>query len=86
MGGLVAGFVLCVGMLCGSVIEALNKQEVLAGILAGPTMIGVVTLFVLRQRHKGRGQQQPGRASIPGQQPPSAPPAPVSTPGPMESA
>ncbi|MFJ9691864.1 hypothetical protein [Kitasatospora sp. NPDC101183] len=80
MGGLVAGFVLCAGMLCGSVIEALNKQEVSAGILAGPTMIGVVALFVLRQRHSGSGQQQPDRASVPGQQPPSVPPAPVPTP------
>ncbi|MFE4517779.1 hypothetical protein ACFRMQ_26695 [Kitasatospora sp. NPDC056783] len=86
MGGLVAGFALCAGMLCGSVIEALHKQEMLAGILAGPTMIGVVALFVLRQRQSGRGQQRPGRASIPGQQPPSAPPVLVPTPEAVEPA
>ncbi|MFF8773796.1 hypothetical protein [Kitasatospora sp. NPDC015120] len=82
MTGLAAGFTLCAGMLVGSVIEAINGQAVLAVTLAGPTMLGVASLFVLRQRSAGQGRRASGRApAVPGQQ---ASPAVVPNAQPLE--
>ncbi|MFJ4793915.1 hypothetical protein [Kitasatospora purpeofusca] len=69
MGGLVAGFALCAGMLVGSVVEAIHGQVVLAATMAGPTMLGIASLFVLRQRSASPGQRRQARGvALPGQQ------------------
>ncbi|MFF7992175.1 hypothetical protein ACFZDG_20550 [Kitasatospora xanthocidica] len=49
LGGLVAGFVLAAGMLVGSVIVGLDGRQWLAGLLAGPSLIALPVVFVLRR-------------------------------------
>lgn len=47
--GLIAGFVLSAGMLVGSVIVGVHGQTALASVLAGPSLIALASLFVLRR-------------------------------------
>ncbi|MER7585359.1 hypothetical protein [Kitasatospora sp. NPDC097691] len=49
MAGLVAGFVLCAGMLVGGVLVGMHGPGWLAGVLCGPSLIAVGALFVLRR-------------------------------------
>ncbi|MFI2606566.1 hypothetical protein [Kitasatospora sp. NPDC018619] len=49
LGGLVAGFVLAAGMLAGSVLVGLDGRQWLAGLLAGPSLIALPVVFVLRR-------------------------------------
>ncbi|MFJ7905952.1 hypothetical protein [Kitasatospora sp. NPDC096204] len=49
LGGLVAGFVLAAGMLVGSVVVGLADRQWLAGLLAGPSLIALPVVFVLRR-------------------------------------
>lgn len=49
VGGLVAGFVLAAGMLTGSVLVGLDGRQWLAGLLAGPSLIALPVVFVLRR-------------------------------------
>ncbi|MER7582401.1 hypothetical protein [Kitasatospora sp. NPDC097691] len=69
LGGLVAGFVLAAGMLAGSVIVGLDGRQWLAGLLAGPSLVALPVVFVLR-----RNDRLGTRARIP------APPAPGGLP------
>lgn len=47
--GLIAGFVVTIGMLVGAVVVGSNNQPVLAGILSGPSVIALASVFVLRR-------------------------------------
>ncbi|MFC9432091.1 hypothetical protein [Streptomyces sp. NPDC056987] len=47
--GLVAGFVISVGMLIGAVIVGSNDQPWLAAMLSGPSVLALTTVFVLRR-------------------------------------
>ena len=48
MVGMIAGFVLCAGMLTGALVVG-RYQPWLAGVLAGPSLVSVGALFVLRR-------------------------------------
>ncbi|MEV7770968.1 hypothetical protein [Kitasatospora sp. NPDC086791] len=63
LGGLVAGFVLAAGMLAGSVLVGLDGRQWLAGLLAGPSLIALPVVFVLRRTDRlGRRPGIPVRA------------------------
>lgn len=69
--GLIAGFLLCAGMLSGSIVVGMHGQTWLAGVLAGPSMIGVIGVFVLRtidvrSVHPGTAARSPKPPPIPG--------------------
>lgn len=49
LSGLVAGFVITVGMLSGAVIVGSNDQPWLAAMLSGPSVLALATVFVLRR-------------------------------------
>ncbi|MGW3284635.1 hypothetical protein ACWDR3_08330 [Streptomyces sp. NPDC001002] len=49
LAGLVAGFVITVGMLSGAVIVGSNDQPWLAAMLSGPSVLALATVFVLRR-------------------------------------
>ncbi|MCG6494152.1 hypothetical protein [Kitasatospora sp. A2-31] len=70
--GLWAGFVLCVLTLGSSVYVGVHGQEALAGVFAGPTLLGMGTLFVLRQqaRPKAPRPRLPRGSAGPVQEPP----------------
>ncbi|MFD0274380.1 hypothetical protein ACFVHB_10800 [Kitasatospora sp. NPDC127111] len=73
--GPVAGFVLAAGMLAGSVIVGLDGRQWLAGLLAGPSLIALPVVFVLRRtdpvlaRAVRRGAVTPGSAPAPDREP-----------------
>lgn len=48
--GLIAGFILAAGMLVGAVIVATDGQAALATLFAGPSLIALVSIFVLRRK------------------------------------
>ncbi|MFJ2843567.1 hypothetical protein ACIPD2_18230 [Streptomyces griseofuscus] len=47
--GLVAGFVLAAGMLTGAILVGLHGEPWLAGVLAGPSLVALPVVFVLRR-------------------------------------
>lgn len=49
LAGLVAGFIITVGMLTGAVIVGSNDQPWLAAMLSGPSVLALATVFVLRR-------------------------------------
>lgn len=63
LSGLVAGFVITVGMLAGAVIVGSDDQPWLAAMLSGPSVLALATIFVLRRsdaaqsRAVARGQR-----------------------------
>ncbi|WP_405476450.1 hypothetical protein [Streptomyces sp. NBC_00009] len=80
LGGLIAGFIVVVAMLSGAVIVGINDMPWLAAMLAGPSVLSLAGLFVLRRvdsasaRETGRAHREALAAS----QPPTAPaPAPA---------
>ncbi|WP_205522290.1 hypothetical protein [Streptomyces sp. S1A1-7] len=80
--GLITGFVLTVGMLTGAVIVGSNNQPVLAGILSGPSVIALATIFVLR-RNDAKQMQMAARvhqAALNAASQSSSAPAPPSGP------
>ncbi|MFJ6776917.1 hypothetical protein ACIQOV_39185 [Kitasatospora sp. NPDC091257] len=58
-GGLAAGFVLAAGMLAGSVIVGLEGRQWLAGLLAGPSLIALPVVFVLRRSDRPTARPLP---------------------------
>ncbi|MFJ8621397.1 hypothetical protein ACIRD3_00955 [Kitasatospora sp. NPDC093550] len=72
LGGLVAGFVLAAGMLVGSVIVGLDGRQWLAGLLAGPSLIALPVVFVLRRSDRlgtrGRAAAPPPPERLPADQ------------------
>lgn len=52
MGGLIVGFLVCAGAFAGAVYVGMNDHPWLAGMLSGPSVIALVTLFVLRQNDR----------------------------------
>ncbi|MFI0269816.1 hypothetical protein [Streptomyces luteogriseus] len=85
--GLIAGFVVTVGMLTGAVVVGSNNQPVLAGILSGPSVIALATIFVLR-RNDAKQMQMAARAhqaamNAASQAGPSVSPASPSAGGPI---
>ncbi|KOU30192.1 hypothetical protein ADK53_28655 [Streptomyces sp. WM6373] len=78
MVGLIAGFVISAGMLTAAVIVGINNQPWLAAMLAGPSVISIASLFVLRKNDKtlnAATEQSHRRALNASQQPPQPPPA-----------
>ncbi|WP_180686282.1 hypothetical protein [Streptomyces gossypiisoli] len=77
--GLIAGFVLSIGMLTGAVIVGTNDQPWLAAMLSGPSLLALATLFVLRRNDSAtsRSVAQAQRSALNAAQ--SAPPAPTPT-------
>ncbi|MFF4920022.1 hypothetical protein ACFY4B_05510 [Kitasatospora sp. NPDC001261] len=74
VGGLVAGFVLAAGMLVGSVLVGLDGRQWLAGLLAGPSLIALPVVFVLRRSDRPTARPRPLLPSsapdqLPGDQP-----------------
>lgn len=53
MGGLIAGFGVVAGMLSAAVIVGINGQAWLAAMLAGPSVLSLAGLFVLRKVDSG---------------------------------
>lgn len=49
MAGLIAGFLITMGMLTGAVIVGLEGHLWLAAMLSGPSVFALATLFVLRR-------------------------------------
>jgi predicted lipid-binding transport protein (Tim44 family) len=49
MFGMMAGFILAAAMLGAAVVVGINGQAWLAALLSGPSMIALVTLFILRR-------------------------------------
>ncbi|WP_055480983.1 hypothetical protein [Sphaerimonospora mesophila] len=47
--GLVAGFVISVGMLAAAVVLGTNDQPWLASMMTGPSLLALVMMFVLRR-------------------------------------
>jgi hypothetical protein len=79
MCGLGAGFLVCVGMLVGAVVVGINNQPWLAAMLSGPSVVALVTLFVLRKSDASLNssvEQNQRRALNASQQPPPSPSAP----------
>ncbi|MGW9374078.1 hypothetical protein ACWGVR_29190 [Streptomyces xanthophaeus] len=75
--GLVAGFLLSTGMLVGAVIVGLNDQPWLSALLAGPSLLALATLFVLRKNDRtlNAGADQNARRALNASQQPAPPPA-----------
>ncbi|MGW6877116.1 hypothetical protein ACWGF3_13370 [Streptomyces xanthophaeus] len=75
--GLVAGFLLSTGMLVGAVIVGLNNQPWLSALLAGPSLLALATLFVLRKNDRtlNAGAEQNARRALNASQQPAPPPA-----------
>jgi hypothetical protein len=88
MCGLIAGFVVTIGMLAGAVVVGSNNQPVLAGILSGPSVIALASVFVLRRndasqmRAVARAHQSVLNAATSAGAPP-VPPAGPSAGGPV---
>ncbi|NXY98790.1 hypothetical protein HYE82_31310 [Streptomyces sp. BR123] len=76
--GLIAGFLISAGMLVGAVFVGMNNQPWLAAMLAGPSLLALATLFVLRKNDKtlNAGAEQTTRRALNAsqQQPPPPPP------------
>ncbi|MEV0990991.1 hypothetical protein [Streptomyces sp. NPDC049949] len=53
MGGLIAGFGVVAGMLSAAVIVGIHGQAWLAAMLAGPSVLSLAGLFVLRKVDSG---------------------------------
>ncbi|ROO88399.1 hypothetical protein EDD29_6068 [Actinocorallia herbida] len=73
MAGLITGFLIAVGMLTGAVIVGINDQPWLAAMLAGPSVLALATLFVLRRSDPaqvGSVGRAHGAALAASQQPP----------------
>ncbi|GAA4199775.1 hypothetical protein [Microbispora amethystogenes] len=49
LSGLIAGFVISVSMLGAAVVLGMNNQPWLAAMMAGPSLLTLVTMFVLRR-------------------------------------
>ncbi len=49
LSGLWAGFIIALGMLAGAVVVGVNGQPWLATVLAGPSLIALAKVFVLRR-------------------------------------
>ncbi|WP_405634417.1 hypothetical protein OHB53_09550 [Streptomyces sp. NBC_00056] len=75
LGGLIAGFIIVVAMLTGAVIVGVNDLPWLAAMLAGPSVLSLAGLFVLRRvdsasaREAGRAHREALAASQPPAQP-----------------
>jgi hypothetical protein len=76
LAGLIAGFVLSAGMLVGAVVVAREGHIGLATMLAGPSVIALASLFVLRRSDAGqtRAVSQSQNAAIQSAAPPLPPP------------
>lgn len=74
LGGLVAGFTIVVGMLTGAVVVGVSGQPWLAAMLAGPSVLALATLFVLRKADPAQTRAVSGsqRAAF-AEAPPEAP-------------
>ncbi|MFC8780066.1 hypothetical protein [Streptomyces nigra] len=81
--GLIAGFVLSIGMLTGAVIVGMNDQPWLAAMLSGPSLLALATLFVLRRNDSATNQSvaRAQRAALNAAQPAAAPAGPPAEPG-----
>jgi hypothetical protein len=53
MAGMVAGFIIAVGMLAAAVVLGVNGQPWLACLLAGPSILALIKVFVLRSSSAG---------------------------------
>jgi hypothetical protein len=92
--GLAAGFVIVVGMLGSAVIVGINGQPWLAAMLAGPSVISLAGLFVLRRVDStaARGAARTTRSALnavyqpsgPAPTPVAAPPDPGASSGPVQ--
>ncbi|WP_436749189.1 hypothetical protein [Streptomyces sp. URMC 129] len=79
--GLVAGFIIGAGMLVGAVVLGTAGQPWLSAMFAGPSLLALVTIFVLR-RNDGAQAKAVERASraaanTAGQPAPAQPQAPA---------
>lgn len=78
--GLVAGFLISGGTLGGAIYVGMHDQAWLASLLAGPTLLALATLFVLRKNDKtlNTAAAQSNRRALNAaqQQQPPAPPLP----------
>ncbi|WP_143076571.1 hypothetical protein [Streptomyces sp. MUSC 14] len=85
--GLIAGFVLAVGMLTAAVIVGVNGSPWLAAMLSGPSVLSLAGLFVLRRvdsdsaRQIARAQSSALSAAYQAQVPGAAPAAPSNSTG-----
>lgn len=74
--GLIAGFIVTIGMLAGAVIVGINNQPWLAALLAGPSVSILAGLFVLRRNDHNQMKAllaaQRAAIGIAGQGPPPA--------------
>ncbi|MFD0378677.1 hypothetical protein [Streptomyces sp. NPDC127112] len=82
--GLIAGFLLSGGMLGGAIYVGIHDQPWLAALLAGPTLLALATLFVLRKNDRtlNAAAAQTVRTALNAaqQQQPAAPLPPVGGP------
>jgi hypothetical protein len=74
MVGLGAGFLLSAGMLVGAVIVGMHHESWLACLLAGPSMLSLAGLFVIR-RTDVAAKTPAEQLALPAPQPPRLPDA-----------
>ncbi|MGW3152378.1 hypothetical protein ACWDG1_49050 [Streptomyces sp. NPDC001177] len=82
--GLVAGFIVTLGMLTGAVIVGNHGQDWLAAMLSGPSVLALATVFVLRRSDaaQARAVTQAQRQALNALAQATAPPAGSGTSGP----
>ncbi|MCS0639393.1 hypothetical protein NX801_27910 [Streptomyces sp. LP05-1] len=78
LGGLICGFTLAAAMLTGAVVVGINGLPWLAAMLAGPSVLSLAALFVLRRTDavSARETARAHRAALAAAQPPQPLPQP----------
>ncbi|GAA3386352.1 hypothetical protein GCM10017750_68840 [Streptomyces racemochromogenes] len=83
--GLFAGFLISGGTLGGAIYVGIHDQPWLASLLAGPTLLALATLFVLRKNDKtlNTAADQSNRRALNAAQQQQQPPPPPAGGGPV---